>query len=324
MRAIWVTEHGGSDRLRPDEVPQPAPGPGEVLMQVAAAGVNFVEVYVRSGLYPADLPYVPGGEAAGTVAAVGAGVSGVNVGDRVGSVACRGSYAEYAIAPADAVVRLPAGITAETAAAALLQGMTAHYLSHDSFPLGAGDTCLIHAAAGGVGRLLVQMAKRRGAIVVGTAGTAQKEALALEAGADHVIRYRDVDFAEAARSLLGARPFDVIYDSVGRDTFQAGLDLLRPRGTMVLFGQSSGGVEPLDLRVLNVKGSLFVTRPSLHHHVGTREDLQRRAGDVLGWIEAGELDVRIDAVLPLAEARAAHDRLEARSTTGKLLLAPDL
>ncbi len=323
MRAIQVSQTGGAEQLVVADVPDPRPGPGEVIVHVEAAGVNFIDVYHRTGLYPRDLPFVPGLEAAGTVAAVGDGVDGVAEGDRVAYTGVPGAYAEQAAVPADRVVTLPATVDTRTGAAVMLQGLTAHYLAEDTFPLGPDDVCLVHAGAGGVGRLLIQMAKRRGAIVVTTVSTEEKERIAQEAGADHVIRYTEADFADASRDLLGAeRPFDVIYDSVGKTTFHDGLSLLKARGLMVLFGQSSGKVEPIDLGILNQHGSLYVTRPSLFHYAATRHDLDRRAGDVFRWIAAGELDVLIGVTYPLAHAADAHRALEGRRTTGKVLLLP--
>ncbi len=323
MRAIQVSETGGPEQLAATDLPDPQPAEGDVVVRVEAAGVNFIDVYHRTGLYPRELPFVPGLEAAGTVVALGSAVDGVAEGDRVAYTGAPGAYAELAAVPADRLVGLPDTVDSRTGAAVMLQGMTAHYLAEDTYPLGPDDACLIHAGAGGVGRLLIQMAKRRGAVVVTTVGTQDKERVAAEAGADHVIRYTETDFAEASRELLGAeRPFDVVYDSVGKTTFHAGLGLLKPRALMVLFGQSSGKVEPVDLGILNQHGSLYVTRPSLFHYAATREDLERRAGDVLRWIAAGELDVLIGETFPLDRAADAHRALEGRKTTGKVLLLP--
>ena len=322
MNAIQIDQNGGPEVLQLRDLPQPEPGAGEVLVRVEAVGVNFIDIYRREGIYKVPLPHVPGTEAAGTVAAVGSGVTGFSEGDRVAGTAFAGAYAEYAVSPADKLVVVPEGVPGQTAAAAMLQGMTAHYLAHSTYPLKAGDTCLVHAAAGGVGLLLVQMAKRLGARVIGTVSTEEKERLAREAGADEVIRYTETDFLEAVRELTGGAGLEVVYDSVGKTTFDKGLDCLKPRGLMALFGQASGAVPPLELQTLNAKGGLFVTRPSLFHYTLTREELLWRAGDVLGWAASGELKVRVDSQLPLAEAAEAHRRLAARETSGKVLLLP--
>ena len=284
MKLIQISKTGGPEEMVLVDAPMPAPGPNQALVKVAAAGVNFIDVYFRIGLYKADLPFTPGNEGAGTVEAVGPGVTDFKPGDRVAYAMHRGSYAEFVAVPASQLVKLPAGVDFNTAAAAMLQGMTAHYLSHSSFPLKPGDKCLIHAAAGGAGRLLVQMAKMLGATVYGTAGTDEKAAIAKSAGADEVIVYTRQDFVAEVKNLTGGKGVDVVYDSVGASTFLKGLDIIRPRGMMVLFGQSSGAVPPFDPSILNVKGSLFLTRPSLAHHCLTREELIWRAGDVLGWI----------------------------------------
>ncbi len=322
MKIIQITQPGGPDQMQLVEAPIPAPGPNQALVRVAAAGVNFIDVYFRIGLYKAEAPFTPGNEGAGTIEAVGPGVTDFAVGDRVAWGMYRGSYTQYAAVPVSSLVKLPAGVDFQTGAAAMLQGMTAHYLSHSSFPLKQGDKCLIHAAAGGAGRLLVQMAKMRGATVIGTCGTDEKAAIAKAAGADETIVYTRQDFAEEVKKLTGGKGVDVVYDSVGQSTFLKGLDVIRPRGTMVLFGQSSGAVAPIDPSILNVKGSLFMTRPSLAHHCLTREELNWRAGDVLGWIAAGKLELRIEKTYPLAEAPQAHRDLEGRSMAGKLLLIP--
>ncbi len=322
MNAIQIDQNGGPEVLQPKNLPQPEPGAGEVLVRLEAVGVNFIDIYRREGVYKVPLPHVPGTEAAGTVAAVGAGVTGFSKGDRVAGTAFAGAYAEFSMSPSDKLVRVPEGVPGETAAAAMLQGMTAHYLAHSTYPLEAGDTCLVHAAAGGVGLLLVQMAKRLGARVIGTVSTEEKERLARAAGADEVIRYTETDFLEAVRDLTDGKGLEVVYDSVGKTTFDKGLDCLKPRGMMALFGQASGAVPPFDLQTLNAKGGLFVTRPSLAHYTLTREELEWRAGDVLGWAAAGELEVRVDSQLPLAEAAEAHRRLAARETSGKVLLTP--
>ena len=304
------------------DAPVPSPGPNQVLVKVGAAGVNFIDVYFRIGLYPAPLPFTPGNEGAGTVEAVGDGVKGFAAGDRVAWGMFRGSYAEFVVVPATQLVKLPAEVDFATGAAAMLQGMTAHYLSHSSFPLKKGDKCLIHAAAGGAGRLLVQLAKMLGATVYGTAGTDEKAAIAKSAGADEVIVYTRQDFVAEVKALTDGKGVDVVYDSVGATTFLKGLDIIRPRGMMVLFGQSSGAVPPFDPSLLNQKGSLFMTRPSLAHHCLTREELAWRAGDVLGWIGAGKLELRIHKQYALGDAPQAHRDLEGRATAGKLLLIP--
>jgi NADPH2:quinone reductase len=322
MKAIRVAATGGPEALTYEEVAVPVPKEGEALVRIEAAGVNFIDVYHRTGAYKGALPMTLGVEGAGSVEAVGPGVSGVSPGDRVGSVAFAGSYAEYATAPAEKLVPLPAGVSSRQAAAALLQGMTAHYLSHSTFPLKAGDTCLVHAAAGGVGLLLCQIARRAGAVVIGTAGGPEKAAFARQAGAHEVIDSTRGGFVEEVRRLTGGRGVAVVYDSIGRDTFEGSLDCLARRGTLVLFGQSSGKVEPVDPQVLNVKGSLFLTRPTLFHYIETREDLLQRSGDLLRWIEAGELTVKVFREVPLSQAADAHRLLEGRKTSGKVLLIP--
>jgi NADPH2:quinone reductase len=322
MRTIRVHALGAADVLRPEDVPLPEPQEGEARIRVEAVGVNFIEVYQRLGLYKMPVPFTPGGECAGTVTAVGPGVSSVVVGDRAATVNASGSYAEEAIVRADRLVPLPAGVTARQGAAAMLQGMTAHYLATSTYPLKPGDTCLVHAAAGGVGLLLCQLAKKRGARVVGTASTPEKRALAKAAGADLVVDYTKEDFVGAAREFTGGRGVSVVYDSVGKSTFEKGLDALAPRGMMALFGQSSGPVGPLDPQVLNQKGSLFLTRPSLFLYVASREELLARAGDVLSWVKDGSLKLRTEHDFPLALAADAHRALEGRKTTGKVLLIP--
>jgi NADPH2:quinone reductase len=302
------------------ELPTPTPGPKQALVKIAASGVNFIDVYFRTGLYKADFPIALGNEAAGTVEAVGAEVTEVAPGDRVAYAMARGSYAEYAVVPASQLVKIPSHVDFTVAAAAMLQGMTAHYLTHSTYPLKSGDTCLVHAAAGGTGGLIVQMAKMLGARVLGTVSTPEKAKIAREHGVDETILYTEQDFQVEVRRLTDGRGVDVVYDSVGRTTFDKSLGSLRPRGTLALFGQSSGAVPPLDPGILNTKGSLFLTRPSLAHHVLTREELLWRAGDVLGWIDAGKLKLRIDSTYPLAQAADAHRALEGRHTTGKLLL----
>ncbi len=322
MKAVRVHRPGGPEALTLEEIERPAPGRGEALVRLEAIGVNYIDVYHRSGLYPLAAPFTPGSEGAGVVEAVGEGVTEVRPGDRVAYAMQMGAYAGYAVVPAWKLVPLPAGIDARQGAAAMLQGMTAHYLTHSTYPLGAGETALVHAAAGGVGLVLVQMAKRRGARVIGTVSTEAKAKLAREAGADAVILYTEKDFAEETKRLTGGRGVDVVYDSVGRDTFEKGLGVLRPRGYMVLFGQSSGPVLPFDLGRLSAAGSLFVTRPNLSHYTATRAELLARAGDVLGWVASGKLALRIERAYPLAEAAAAHADLAGRKTTGKLLLIP--
>jgi NADPH2:quinone reductase len=322
MHAIRVPQYGGPEAMRLEELPTPRPGDGQALVRLEAAGVNFIDVYQRTGLYKNPLPVPLGLEGAGVVEAVGPGVTTVRVGDRVAWTGVPGSYATHAVVPADRLVTLPAGLDGRAGAAAMLQGMTAHYLAHTTYPLKRGDACLVHAAAGGVGLLLCQMARRAGARVIGTVSTEEKAALAREAGADEVILYARQDFEAEVKRLTGGRGLQVVYDSVGRDTFDKGLNCLAPRGYMVLFGQSSGPVGPLDPQILNAKGSLFLTRPSLFHYTASREELVERAGEVLGWVQKGELRLRIGATFPLAEAARAHRDLEGRRTTGKVLLLP--
>ena len=322
MKIIQIAQNGGPEELKIVELPVPVPKAGEALIRIAAVGVNFIDVYFRVGLYKAELPLTPGNEAAGTVEAVGPGVDTVKPGDRVAYAMVRGSYAEYTSVPVAQLVKLPDGVDFSTAAAAMLQGMTAHYLTHSTFALKKGDTCLVHAAAGGAGALTVQMAKMLGATVIGTAGSDQKTAIAKAAGADESINYTTQDFAAEVKRITGGRGVDVIYDSVGASTFLKGLDLLRPRGMMVLFGQSSGPVAPFDPNILNPKGSLFLTRPSLGFYTATREELEWRAGDILNWISTGKLKLRIAGTYPLADAAQAHRDLEGRGKAGKLILLP--
>jgi NADPH2:quinone reductase len=305
-----------------EEIDTPQPGAGELLVKLESIGVNYLDTYQRAGLYPMQMPFTPGNEGAGAVEAVGGGVSGVSAGDKVCYTGVLGSYAEYAVIPAEKAVACPAGIDTQAAAAVLLQGMTAHYLCHDTFPLKDGDWCIVHAGAGGVGLLLIQMAKMRGANVIATVSTDEKAELAKGAGADHVILYTKQDFEEETLKIVGERKVDVVYDSVAKTTFDKGLNVLRRKGMMVLYGQSSGPVPPFELNTLAGKGSLIVTRPSLAHYTFTREELEERAGALLGMVASGKLDVRIGATFPLAEAKAAHDALEGRQTTGKVLLAP--
>jgi NADPH2:quinone reductase len=322
VHAIRVYQVGGPEVLRYESVERPSPGRGQALVRVQAAGINFIEVYQRTGRYKVALPFTPGSEAGGEVVEIGDGVSEVKVGDQVASQNLAGSYAEYALAAAERLVRLPAGVTPRAGAAVMLQGMTAHYLACSTFPLAAGHTCLVHAAAGGVGLLLCQIAKRRGARVIGTVSTGEKAALAREAGADEVILYTQEDFATETRRLTAGAGVQVVYDSVGRTTFAKSLDCLAPRGMMVLYGQSSGPVEPVDPQVLAQKGSLFLTRPTLAHYVATQTELLERASVLLGWVADGSLKVRIGHEFPLAAAAEAHTELEARRTTGKVLLIP--
>jgi NADPH:quinone reductase len=320
MNAIQVKRAGGPEVLELVKLPVPEAKGAEAVVKIVAAGVNFIDVYYREGRYKAVMPFVPGQEAAGDVVAVGTNVTNLKVGDRVAYTMVLGSYAEYSAVAADRLVKIPEGVSYQQAAAAMLQGMTAHYLSHDTYPLKKGETALVHAAAGGVGLLLVQMAHGIGARVIGTVSTEEKAKLAREAGADDVILYTQTDFEAETRRLTGGRGVDVVYDSVGKITFEKGLDILRPRGYMVLFGGSSGPVPPFDLIQLSQKGSLYVTRPTLTHYVATREDLEMRASAVFSMIAAGKLKLRIAHTYPLKDATQAHRDLEARRTTGKLLL----
>jgi NADPH2:quinone reductase len=322
MQAIRVDATGAPEALKLEDIATPEPGPGQVRVKVEAAGVNFIEIYQRKGQYQLPLPFTPGAEVAGTVDAVGPDVTGIAVGARVASVDARGSYAQYTLVAADRVVPVPEGVGVEVAAAAMLQGMTAHYLTHSTFALQAGQTALIHAAAGGVGQLLVQIAKRRGARVIGTAGSPEKAQIARDLGADEVILYNEADFESEMKRLTDGAGAHVVYDSVGKTTFEKGLNVLKPRGLMALFGQSSGPVDPLSPQVLNAKGSLFLTRPTLGHYIASHEELLWRASEIFDWIAAGELRVRIDTTFPLAEAPAAHQYLEDRKTQGKVLLLP--
>ena len=322
MKAILVNECGGPEKMELVEVPKPSPGPGQVLVKLAAIGVNFIDIYFRTGLYKAPAPVSLGMEGAGVVEAVGEGVEGVNVGDRVAYCMVRGSYAECAVVPVEMIVPIPAALDFKAAAAAMLQGMTAHYLTASTYALKPGDACLVHAAAGGTGRLIVQMAKMRGARVIGTASTREKAALATEAGADEMILYTECEFDQEVKRLTAGRGVDVVYDSVGAATFARSLDSLRPRGMMVTFGNASGAVPAVEPLLLNQKGSLYLTRPALGHYVSTREELLARAGDVLGWVASGQLKLRIDRTYPLSNAAQAHIDLAGRATSGKLLLLP--
>ena len=322
MKAILVPKTGGVDVLTFTDVPDPKPKPNEVIVKIAAAGVNYIDVYFREGRYPVTPPFILGQEGAGVVSEVGADVKDFKPGDRVAYTGVTGAYAQYEAIPADRLVRVPAGITDQQAAAAMLQGMTAHYLVRSTFPLKPGDIALIHAAAGGVGLLLVQMAKALGARVIGTVSTEEKAKLAREAGADDVIFYTKQDFEAETKRLTGGKGVNVIYDGVGKTTFDQDLNVLRPRGYLVLFGASSGPVPLFDLGKLAQKGSLFITRPTLVHHIASHEELQQRASDVLGMIASSRLKLRIEHLYALKDAQQAHRDLEGRKTTGKLLLIP--
>ena len=322
MKAMQVKQPGGPEAMELVDLPIPQPKANEAVVKLAASGVNFIDVYVREGRYKAPLPVVPGQEGAGVVTAIGTDVRSVKVGDRVAWTSILGSYAEYAAVPADRLVPIPKGVSDQQAAAAMLQGMTAHYLCHDTYQLKPGETALVHAAAGGVGQLLVQMAHNIGARVIATVSTEEKAKLARGAGAHDVILYSKVDFEAETKRLTDGKGVDVVYDSVGKTTFEKGLNVLRPRGMMVLFGGSSGPVPPFDPMVLAQKGSLYVTRPTLVAYIATREDLLARSSAVFGMISAGKLKLRIDHTYPLAEAHQAHRDLEGRKTTGKILLIP--
>jgi NADPH2:quinone reductase len=322
MRVIRQHEFGGPEVLRYDEVSLPDPGVGEARVKIDAVGVNYVDIYQRTGQYPGPLPMIPGREAAGEVDAVGPGVSDVRRGDRVAYAGHVGSYGQYAIVPAWMLVPIPNALDTRQAAAVMLQGMTAHYLTHSTYPIQPGDTALVHAAAGGVGLLLVQLAKRRGGRVIGTVSTEEKARLAREAGAAEVILYTQIDFEAETRRLTNGKGVNVVYDSVGQTTFDKSLNCLTPRGYMVLYGQASGPVPPLNPQVLSAKGSVFLTRPTLAHHMRDRAELLKRTGDLFTWITAGELHVRIDKTFPLKEAAEAHRYLEGRNTKGKVLLIP--
>lgn len=322
MKAIQIRSTGGPEVLQLVELPIPQPGPGQVLIRIEAIGVNFIEIYFRKGTYKAALPMVPGSEAAGTVEELGPGVTGFAAGDSVASVSVLGSYAEYALVPAAQLVKVPASLSPEQAAAALLQGMTAHYLAYSTFPLKPGQTALVHAGAGGVGLLLTQMAVRIGARVITTVSTEAKAELSREAGASDVILYTEQDFVAEVKRLTDGKGVDVVYDSVGKTTFDGSLACLRPRGLLALFGGSSGPVPPFDLIQLSSKGSLFVTRPTLWHYVATRAELEWRAGDVLGWAAQGELNLRTEHLYALTDAAQAQIDMEGRKTAGKILLEP--
>jgi NADPH:quinone reductase len=322
MKAIQVKQPGGPEVLEWVDVPVPEPKANEAVVKLAASGVNFIDVYQREGRYKVPLPFVLGQEGAGVVTAVGPNVTSLKAGDRVAWTGLLGGYAEYAAVPADRLVAIPAGVTDQQAAAAMLQGMTAHYLCHDTYPLKRGETALVHAAAGGVGLLLVQMAHNIGARVLATVSTEEKAKLAREAGADEIILYTKSDFEAETRRLTNGQGVHVVYDSVGKTTFEKGLNVLRPRGMMVLFGGSSGAVPPFDLIALSQKGSLYVTRPTLVNYIASREELMSRSGAVFAMISSGKLKLRIAHTYPLAEAQRAHRDLEGRKTTGKLLLLP--
>jgi NADPH2:quinone reductase len=322
MKAIQVRQVGGPEVMELVDLPVPEPKVNEAVVKLAASGVNFIDVYNREGRYQVPLPFTPGQEGAGEVVSVGKDVKLVKTGDRVAWRSDLGGYAEYAAVPADRLVSIPAGVSDQQAAATMLQGMTAHYLVYDTYPLQRGETALVHAAAGGVGLLLVQMAHNIGARVIATVSTAEKAKLARDAGADDIIGYSQTDFEAETKRLMGGKGVDVVYDSVGKTTFEKGLNILRPRGMMVLFGGSSGAVPPLDPIVLSQKGSLFLTRPLLGHYIATREQLTARSDAVFGMISAGKLKLRIGHTYPLAEAQRAHRELEGRKTTGKLLLIP--
>jgi len=320
MKAVRVHKYGGPEVLTLEEIPVPEPKAGEARVKIEAAGVNYIDIYQRTGLYPMKTPFTLGTEGAGIVDAVGPDVTEVKKGDRVGYAMIPGSYAEYAIVSAARLVPIPSNIEARLAAALMLQGMTAHYLTHNTYPLKKGDTALIHAAAGGVGLLLIQIAKQLGATVIGTVSTEAKAKLAKEAGADHVILYTQTDFLAEVKKLTDGRGLEVVYDSVGQTTFDKSLECLKPRGYMVLFGQSSGPVAPFDPARLAARGSLFLTRPSLAHYSLDRAELLQRASDIFNWAAAGTLKVRIDKSFPMAEAAEAHRQLEGRKTTGKVIL----
>ncbi|HSB02034.1 MAG TPA: quinone oxidoreductase [Anaerolineales bacterium] len=322
MKAIRVHQYGGLEALKVEDIPVPNPGVGEARVKIEAIGVNFIDIYHRIGRYQGPLPLTLGQEAAGTVDAVGPDVTEVRPGDRVAYASVQGSYAEYAIAPAWRLTSIPAGVDTQQAAAVMLQGMTAHYLTHSTYPLKAGETALVHAAGGGTGQLLVQIARRLGARVIGTASSEEKAARAREAGVDEIILYSQKDFEAEVKRLTDNTGVEVVYESVGKDTFDKSLNCLRRRGYMVLFGQSSGSVPPIDPQVLNAKGSLFLTRPTLAHYTANRDELLWRVNDLFKWIAAGELKVRIDKTFPLAEAAEAHRYLEGRQSKGKILLIP--
>ena len=322
MKAIRVHAPGGPDVMMLEDVPEPQPKAGEAIVKVDAAGLNYIDVYQRSGQYKLDMPLTLGLEAGGTVTAVGPGVTDVRVGDQVAYTGVPGAYAEYAAVPAARLVVLPQGVSTKQGAAIMLQGMTAHYLASSTYPLKKGDTCLVHAAAGGVGLILCQIARLRGAKVIGTVSTDEKAKLAREAGADETILYTRQDFAAEVKRITGGKGLQVVYDSVGKDTWEGSLNCLAPRGLIALYGQSSGPIGQIDPQILNAKGSLFLTRPSLFHYIATREELQQRAGELFGWIRDGKLKLRMEFEFPLKDVGQAHRALEGRKTTGKVLLIP--
>ena len=322
MNSIRVHKTGGPEVLRIEEIPDPAPGPGELLVNIEAIGVNFIEIYQREGLYAVPRPFTPGSEAAGTVRALGTDVTEFKVGDRVVSQSMRGAYASRAVVPAERTVKIPDGVTTKAAAASFLQGLTAHYLATSTYPLRQGDSCLVHAAAGGVGLLLCQIAKMRGAFVIGTASTPEKLDLARGAGADETINYTTRDFAAEARRITNDVGVAVVYDSVGKTTFEGSLNALRRRGLLALFGPSSGPVPPFDPQILNRKGSLFLTRPTLNDYVATRDELVQRSSELFGWVRDGKVTVKVGAEFPLVRAADAHRALASRKTTGKVVLVP--
>ncbi|MCC6438921.1 MAG: quinone oxidoreductase [Acidimicrobiales bacterium] len=322
MRGIRMTSTGGPEVLEYVELDEPAPGPEDVVVELAAAGLNYIDTYQRSGLYPVPLPYTPGLEGAGTIVAVGSEAAGFSIGQRVAWTAVPGSYAERVRVPIRAAVPVPERVASDVAAATMLQGMTAHFLACDTFPLEAGDRCLIHAGAGGVGRILIQIAKLRGAEVFTTVGSAEKAEAVKALGADHVILYRETDFGDAVEAIAGKKAIDVVYDGVGKDTFDRSLELLRRRGMMVTFGNASGPVDPVLPLRLSTLGSLYLTRPTLADYTVTREELLRRAGELFGWIGDGQLDIEIGLRVPLAETAEAHRLLQGRATSGKVLLLP--
>jgi NADPH2:quinone reductase len=322
MKAIRVHKPGGAEVLTYEDTPDPQAKAGEAVVKIDAAGINYIDVYYRTGAYKAELPFTIGVEGAGTVTAVGGNVSEVKVGDKVAYNGIAGAYAQYAAVPVAKLVVLPSGVSTKQGAATMLQGMTAHYLACSTYPLKPGDTCLVHAAAGGVGLLLCQIAKMRGARVIGTVSTEDKAKLARDAGADEVILYSQQDFAAEVKRITGGKLCQVVYDAVGKTTFDGSLNCLAPRGLLALYGQASGPVPPLDLAVLGAKGSLFITRPSLAAHTATREELLQRAGEVLGWVRDGKLKLRMEFEFPLKDAAEAHRALEGRKTTGKVLLVP--
>ncbi len=322
MKAIQIRATGGPEVLETAEMSIPVPGPGQVLIRIEAIGVNFIEIYFRKGTYKAALPLIPGSEAAGTVEELGSGVNGFKPGDLVASVSVLGSYAEYALVPAAQLVKVPAGLSPEKAAAAMLQGMTAHYLAYSTYALKAGETALVHAGAGGVGLLLTQIASRIGARVITTVSSEAKAELSREAGASDVINYIEQDFEAEVKRLTNGKGVDIVYDSVGKTTFEKSLNCLRPRGLLALFGGSSGPVPPFDLIQLSGKGSLYVTRPTLWHYVANRSELEWRAGEILGWAAGGELKLRTEHVYSLTDAAQAQTDMETRKTTGKILLEP--